>query len=82
MPRSGKRPRFRLLSSQQRLTSYLTEVESALAAAGHGPDWLHRTSRAFGGQSPLDLIVQGGTEGAAEVLRTLNRAALKKALTL
>jgi hypothetical protein len=82
MPRSGKRPRFRLLSSQQRLTSYLAELEAALAAAGHQPEWLHRKSRAFAGRSPLDIIIQEGTGGAAEVLRALNRAAMKKALAL
>lgn len=81
MPRTGKRPRFRLLSSQQRLTGYLAAVDDALEAAGYDSAWLHRKAKGFGGLSPIDLMIRDGTDGAAKVLRVLTRAVLKKALT-
>jgi hypothetical protein len=39
---SGKRPRFRFTTRQQRITSYLPEIDTALTAAGKDPGWLHR----------------------------------------
>ena len=33
---SGKRPRFRFTTRQRRITSYLSEIDAALAAAGEG----------------------------------------------
>jgi hypothetical protein len=42
---SGKRPRFRLTTRQQRITSYLPEIDAALVAAGKDQAWLHRKVR-------------------------------------
>jgi hypothetical protein len=39
---SGKRPGFRFTTRQQRITSYLPEIDAALAAAGKDQAWLHR----------------------------------------
>ena len=39
---SGKRPRFRFTTRQQRITSYLPEIDAALAAGGKDQAWLHR----------------------------------------
>ena len=40
--KNGKRPRFRFTTRQQRITSYLPEIDAALAAAGKDQNWLHR----------------------------------------
>ena len=52
---SGKRPRFRFVTSQRRITAYLAELDSALVAAEHDTAWLHRKNRAapFQGRTPL-----------------------------
>jgi hypothetical protein len=42
---SGKRPRFRFTTRQQRITSYLPEIDAALVAAGKDQVWLHRKGR-------------------------------------
>lgn len=79
---SGKRPRFRFVTSQRRITAYLAELESALVAAGHDPTWLHRKNRAapFQGRTPLGLMVAGGKNGIGEVLRFVHAAVLRKSL--
>lgn len=81
--KSGKRPRFRFTTHQQRLTAYLPEIDAALAAAGKEPGWLHRRSKAapFAGASPLAHMMAGGAEGMAEVLHVLTRMAMRVALT-
>ena len=79
---SGKRPRFRLTTRQTRLARYLSEIEAALQAAGEAPTWLQRRNRAapFSGRPPVELLVQRNGEGAAEVLRFLNRTVMRKSL--
>jgi hypothetical protein len=79
---SGKRPRFRLSTRQQRITSYLAEVDSAIAAARKDAEWLHRKISAapFARLSPIDHMVARGMDGAADVLRALNRLAMRAAL--
>jgi len=83
LPKSGKRPRFRFSTRQQRLTAYLPELDAALDAAGKPPDWLRRRTRGapFAGKSPLEHMIAGGPDAAAAVLRTLHRIALRTALT-
>jgi hypothetical protein len=80
---AGRRPRFRLSTRQQRMTSYLIEIDAALRATGRDPAWLHRASRAtpFGGGSPLALMLRSGTDGMAVVHRTLNRMAMRAAVS-
>lgn len=79
---AGKRPRFRFSTRQQRLTSYLAEIDAMLEDLGKNQTWLHRSTAAapFTGHSPIDHIVQRGTAGAADVLRALHRTALRTAL--
>jgi hypothetical protein len=80
--KSGKRPRFRFSSRQQRISGYLPEIDRALSAAGHDPHWLQRRNRSapFRGRTPLAYMVAGGRKAIAEVLQTLNAAALRAAL--
>ena len=73
MPKTDKRPRFRLLGSRQSLTGYLAAVDGALEAAGHDTAWLHRKAKGFGGLSPIDLMIRDGAGGASDVLRVLTR---------
>ena len=79
--KEGKRPRFRFTTRQQRITSYLPEIDAALAAAGKEIAWLHRRIAAapFSRRSPLDHMVAHGMAGMADVLQLLNRTALRVA---
>ena len=79
---SGKRPRFRFTTRQQRITSYLPEIDAALAAAGKDRAWLHRKIQAppFSRRTPIEHMVMHGMEGMANVLQTLNRAVMRAAL--
>jgi hypothetical protein len=78
---SGKRPRFRFVTRQQRITSFLVELNSALAAAGQDPTWLHRKNRAppFNGRTPLSLMLSGRS-GLGDVLRFLQGVVLQRSL--
>src|ERR1700760_1160854 len=80
--KEGKRPRFRFTTKQQRITSYLPEIDAALVAAGRDPAWLHRKIPAapFSRQTPIELMVSRGMEGMGDVLQVLNRAAMRVAL--
>ena len=81
--KSGKRPRFRFTTRQKRITSYLPEIDAALAAAGKDQAWLHRKIQAapFSRRTPIEHIVATGMEGMADVLRILSRLAMRAALT-
>jgi hypothetical protein len=78
----GKRPRFRFTSRQQRISSYLPEIDTALSAAGLGHAWLHRKIRGapFVRRSPIEHMIAGGTDAIADVLRHINRIAMREAL--
>ena len=78
----GKRPRFRFTTRQQRITSYLPEIDAALAGSGVGPGWLHRKIRTspFSGRTPIEHIVALGLDGLSDVMQVLNRAVMKQAL--
>ncbi len=80
---SGKRPRFRFTTHQQRITSYLPEIDAALAAAGKDAGWLHRRigGAPFSRRSPIDHMITHGMAGIADVLQFLNRAAMRAALS-
>lgn len=80
--KSGKRPRFRFTTKQGRLTSYMAEIDAAMTATKRDPTWLHRKSRSapLSGKTPIDHMVEQGEVGMADVLRELNRGALKAAL--
>jgi hypothetical protein len=80
---SGRRPRFRFTTRQQRITSYLPEIDAALAAAGKDQAWLHRKIQAapFLGRTPVEHMTAHGMDGMADLLRLLNRAAMRTALT-
>ena len=80
---SGKRPRFRFTTRQRRITSYLPEIDAALAAAGKDHAWLHREvpGAPFSRRTPIEHMVAHGMDGMADVLRFLNRTAMRAALT-
>ena len=40
--KEGKRPRFRFTTRQQRIASYLPEIDTVLAITGNDQTWLHR----------------------------------------
>jgi hypothetical protein len=80
--KSGKRPRFRFITKQRRLVSYLLEIDGALGAVGYNVAWLHRRLRGapFSGRSPLSYMIEGGEAAIADVLRHLAHAGLKASL--
>ena len=73
LPTTGQRPRFRLSAEQARIVSTMLEIDSALAAAGIDPTWLHEPSDQMP-RSPLDLMRAGALD---EVLRSLTQATLQ-----
>jgi hypothetical protein len=81
--KSGKRPRFRFTTRQKRITSYLLEIDAALAAAAKDQAWLHRKIQAapFSRRTPIEHMVTNGMNGMADVLRILSRLAMRAALT-
>jgi hypothetical protein len=81
--KAGKRPRFRFTTRQKRITSYLPEIDAALTAAGKDHAWLHRKIQAapFSRRTPIEFMVTNGMAGMADVLRILNRLAMRAALT-
>jgi hypothetical protein len=83
LPRSGKRPRFRLTTHQTRQANVLAEVGTALEAVGESPAWLGRRIRSapFSGCTPLKFMVAGGGESVGEVLRFLARMALRRSVS-
>lgn len=80
---SGKRPRFRFTTRQQRITSYLPEIDAALASAGKDQGWLHRKigDAPFSCRTPIEHMVAHGMDGLADVLRFLNRLTMRAALS-
>jgi hypothetical protein len=80
--KSGRRPRFRLNTKQQRMLSYLTEIDAALNVAGEEAGWLHRKLRGkpLSGRSPLAYMTEGGQEAMADVLRVLTGSAIRASL--
>jgi hypothetical protein len=79
---SGRRPRFRFTTRQQRVTSYLAEIDAAVAAAGKDQAWLHRRIQGapFSRRAPIEHMIAQGTVGAGDVLRTLNKQTMRAAL--
>jgi hypothetical protein len=80
--KEGKRPRFRFTTRQQRITSYLPEIDAALAAAGKDQAWLQRkiATPPFNRRSPIEHMLARKMDGMTDVLRTLNREAMRVAL--
>jgi hypothetical protein len=80
---SVKRPRLRFTTRQKRVTSCLAEIDRALAAADRDHPWLHRKIKGapFSGRTPIQHMIALGMAGAGDVLRALNRHAMRLALT-
>jgi hypothetical protein len=80
--KEGKRPRFRFTTHQQRITSYLPEIDAALMAAGKDPAWLHRKIQRspFSCRTPIEHMLARRMDGMANVLQVLNRAVMQAAL--
>jgi hypothetical protein len=76
LPDSGKRPRFRLSSTQAEVVSSLVEIDIALTAAGMDAEWLHKpmpdTDR-----TPLDFLRAGAMQ---EVLGSMRKMTLESSL--
>ena len=79
---SNKRPRFRFTTRQQRITSYLPEIDAALVAGGKDHAWLHCKipGSPFSRRTPIEHMATHGMKGMAEVLQILNRAVMQAAL--
>ena len=79
---SGKRPRFRFTTRQQRITSYLPEIDAALAAAGKDPNWLHRRigPAPFSRHTPIEHMRAHGMDGMLDLIKALNREAMRRSL--
>ena len=80
--KEGKRPRFRFTTHQQRITSYLPEINEALDATGKDQAWLHRkiATPPFDRRSPIEHMLARKMDGMTDVLRALNREAMRVAL--
>jgi hypothetical protein len=80
--KEGKRPRFRFTTRQARITSYLPEIDAALEATGQDQAWLHRkiATPPFNRRSPIEHMLARKTDGMTDVLRALNREAMRVAL--
>lgn len=80
--KAGKRPRFRFTTRQQRITSYLPAIEEALEAIGKDQAWLHRkiATPPFNRRSPIEHMLTRKMDGMTDVLRVLNREAMRVAL--
>ena len=77
---SGKRPRFRFLPAHQQASSFMTEIDAALATIGEDAGWLHRKHRCLGGKTPITLMRDDGLAGMEAVLQTIHRSALRSSL--
>jgi hypothetical protein len=80
--KEGKRPRFRFTTHQQRITSYLPAINEALEATGKDQAWLHRkiATPPFNRRSPIEHMLARRMDGMTDVLRALNRDAMRVAL--
>ena len=80
--KEGKRPRFRFTTHQQRITSYLPAIDEALKATGKDQAWLHRkiATPPFNRRSPIEHMLARRMDGMTDVLRALNRDAMRVAL--
>ncbi len=80
--KEGRRPRFRFTTRQQRITSYLPEIDAALEATGKDPAWLHRklSIPPFDRRTPIEHMLARKMDGMADVLRALNQQAMRVAL--
>ena len=60
--KDGKRPRFRFTTRQQRIASYLPEIDAALQATGNDHAWLHRKISAapFERRTPVEHMMEIG----------------------
>lgn len=61
----------------------MSEIDAAMAVTKRDHAWLHRKSRSafFSGKTPIEHMVEQGEVGLADVLRELNRGALKATLS-
>jgi hypothetical protein len=70
LPTTGKRPRFKLSSTQAEIVSSLVEIDIALTAAGMDAEWL-RKPMSDTDRTPLDLLRAGAMEEVLGSLRKL-----------
>jgi hypothetical protein len=81
--KSGKRPRFRLGTSQVQVLEWLQEIGRAVGAAhGNAGAWLQRRNRSapMNGRTPIAAMIQDSEMAITALLRQLNRDVMRRAL--
>lgn len=81
--RSGKRPRFRLDTSQIRMLAYLQEIDRAVRVLhGEPAHWLNRPQKGkpMAGRTPLQTMIEGGRAIMPLLLRELTHTVMRRAL--
>ena len=81
--KSGKRPRFRLSTSQVKTLEWLLEIDRAAGAThGNAGAWLRRRGRSapMNGRTPMEAMMQDGEVAITAILQQLNCEVMRKAL--
>lgn len=81
--KSGKRPRFRLSTSQVKTLEWLLEIDRAVEATyGNAGAWIRGRSRSapMNGRTPLQVMIEDGEAAITAILQQLNREAMRKAM--
>jgi len=84
LSKSGTRPRFRLRGDEARRFAGLRALDTALAVMGiPPPPWLRTAQRQppYAGRTPLQVLREGGEDGATAVHHQLTREGLSRALS-
>ena len=81
--KSGKRPRFRLSTSQVKKLEWLLEIDRAVEAThGNASAWIRRRSRSapMNGRTPLQAMIEDDEAAITAILQQLNREAMRRAM--
>ena len=81
--KSGKRPRFRLSTSQVKTLEWLLEIDRAVGAThGNAAAWLRRRARwaPMNGRTPIEAMIEDGEATITAALQQLNCEVMRKAL--
>ena len=81
--KSGKRPRFRLSTSQVKTLEWLLEIDRAAGPThGNAGAWLRRRARSapMNGRTPMEAMIEDCEATITAILQQLNREVMRKAL--
>ena len=81
--KSGKRPRFRLSTSQVKTLEWLLEIDRAVEAThGNAGAWLGRRNRSAptNGRTPIEAMIKDGEVAITAILQLPSREVMRKAL--